>query len=57
MGGQADPDGSELYYLALDRSMMFASALSCGNSKMADVFVAYNREDHARVAPLVDALE
>ena len=56
-GGQAAQDGSELYYLALDRSMMSASALSCGNSTMADVFVAYNREDHARIAPSADALE
>ena len=37
--------------------MMSASALSCGNSTMADVFVAYNREDHARIAPSADALE
>ena len=57
VGGQAAQDGSELYYLALDRSMMSASALSCGNSTMADVFVAYNREDHARIAPSADALE
>ena len=57
VGGQAAQDGSELYYLALDSSMMSASALSCGNSTMADVLVRLQQENSARIAPSSDALE